>query len=247
MPPLWQHGDLGDWQTMFGAFSAACRVRAAVGFLAALPLAACQPPQPLTEAAFAPIEINKTAWVAPSNNAFIIDAAREARQDLRSTLALEVREADDENQVGVIFSQYVNRPVKTFGNTSGAVQRFDRGLPPSVAGAFTEEAHKREVTMAGGSVVSTRSFERGRETTYRDRNGDTCVMVGNGRLRDPAQGKAGGYDFVNHAVLCGPADTRAAFTNYVRSSGIAARVARVDGDPKELKLPKFPCLPMICR
>lgn len=234
---------------MFGAFFAACRVRAAVGFLVALPLAACQPPQPLTEAAFAPIEINKTAWVAPSTNAFIIDAAREARQDFRSTLAIEVREADDENQVGVIFSQYVNRPVETFGNTSGAVQRFDRGLPPSVAGAFTEEAHKREVTMAGGSVVSTRSFERGRETTYRDRNGDTCVMVGNGRLRDPAQGEAGGYDFVNHAVLCGPADTRAAFTNYVRTGGIAPRVARVDGDPKELKLPrlpKFPCLPMVC-
>ena len=74
--------------------------------------------------------------------------------------------------------------------------------------------------------------------------------AGNGRLRDPAQGEAGGYDFVNHAVLCGPADTRAAFTSYVRTGSIAPRVARVDGDPKELKLPrlpKFPCLPMVCK
>jgi hypothetical protein len=225
-----------------------------LGWLAAaVPLAACQPPQPLTEEAFQPIEINKTVWVVPGNNAFVIDAAREARQDFRSTLAIEVREADDENQMGVIFSQYVNRPVETFGNPSGAVQRFDRGLPPSVAGAFTEEAHKREITMAGGSVVSTRSFERGRETTYRDRNGDTCVMVGNGRLRDASQGEAGGYDFVNHAVLCGAADTRSAFVTYVRGGSIAPRVARVDGDPKELKLPslpnlpKFPCLRVVCK
>ena len=213
----------------------------------ALPLAACQPPPPLTEAAFVPVEINRTAWIVPANNSFVLEAAREARQDFRSTLAIEVREADDENQRGVIFTQYVNRPVETFGTIGGAVQRFDRGLPPSVAGAFTEEAHKREVTMAGGNVVSSRSFERGRETTYRDRNGDTCVMVGNGRLRDTAQGESGGYDFVNHAVLCGPADTRAAFSTYVRAGGIAPRVARVDGEPKELKLPKFPCLPMICK
>jgi len=41
-------------------------------------------------------------------------------------------------------------------------------------------------------------------------------------------------------VLCGPADTRAAFVTYVRNGGIAPRVARLDSETKELRLPRFP-------
>lgn len=224
-------------------------VLAVVGLLTATALlAACAPRPSLTEAAFEPIPINRTAWVAPSSNTFVLDAAREAREDFRSTLAMEVREADDENQRGVIFSQYVNRATETDFGTGGAAQRFDRGLPGTLAGAFSAEGHRREVTQAGGTIVSTRAFAGGRETTYRDRNGDTCVMVGNGRLRDAAQGEAGGFDFVNHAILCGPADTRSAFVTYVRGGGIAPRVARIDGEPKELKLPNIPCpIPVLCK
>lgn len=213
-------------------------------------LAACTPAPSLTESAFEPIPINRTAWVPPANNSFVLDAAREARQDFRSTLAMEVREADDENQRGVIFTQYVNRASETAFGTGGAAQRFDRGLPATLAGAFSAQGHAREVMAAGGTVVSTREFERGRETTYRDRNGDTCVMVGNARLRDPGQGEAGGFDFVSHGILCGPADTRAAFVSYVRGGGIASRVARIDGEPKELKLPSLtiPCpIPVVCK